>query len=74
MIGQISVHAVDDAQIIGVPGQMRQSLGHPQSGLTVLSKFERGTEQLCSATVLTDRGGLAVGSLECGFVVQQVDV
>jgi hypothetical protein len=46
---QVGVHRAEEAQVVGVPGDLRKEFGDPQAALAVLRELPRRGEQLAGA-------------------------
>ncbi len=72
MIRDVGVHRTDEAQVVGVAGDVGEEFRDPEPGLAVLTELEGGADELGTATAgLTGLAGIA---LEQGFVVEGVEV
>ena len=84
MIRAVARHGAHDAQVVGVPSRVRQEIGKPPSARSVTFPFPWSGHEVVLAVVenapdlvlvfLEGRGyRLAVQSLQCRLVVQEVE-
>ena len=82
VVAAVADHAFDHAQVVGVPGRVRQQVGHPQPALAMLLPLPRPAHQLVLAGVEdaahlirffeTVWNRLAVQLFQQRFVIEQV--
>ena len=74
VVRQVGVHAIDDAKIIGMLAHFGKELRDAETALSVLAKFERGSEELGAGTDAVPGGSFPRVFGQLRFVVERIDV
>ena len=71
---EVGLHAADDAQLVGVRGDLGEQLGDPEPALAALLELPGRAHQLRAGDAARPGRRLAVGRGELRLVVERIDV